>query len=130
MLRPDRELLATVNGHILVINYLRVQANYECAIYVYILLLSDDEEPSPGKQPCPGRDQPTAAGSDESGSVFSRLEKTRILLEDKLGIASLLEAYQLIQVDAFMYMHTIVKSGWFICKCDSVCLLYSDVDNV
>ena len=31
-------------------------------------------------------------------SVFSKLEKTRTMLETTLGLASLLEAYQLIQV--------------------------------
>ena len=35
---------------------------------------------------------------EEEGSVFSKLEKTRTMLETDLGLASLLEAYQLIQV--------------------------------
>ena len=34
----------------------------------------------------------------EGESVFSRLEKNRTMLETTLGLASLLEAYQLIQV--------------------------------
>ena len=34
----------------------------------------------------------------EGESVFSKLEKTRTMLETSLGLASLLEAYTLIQV--------------------------------
>ena len=34
----------------------------------------------------------------EEESVFTKLEKTRTMLETTLGLASLLEAYQLIQV--------------------------------
>ena len=41
----------------------------------------------------------TAARCDGEGeSVFSRLEKTRTVLETSLGLASLLEAYTLVQV--------------------------------
>ena len=36
--------------------------------------------------------------STHSSSVFSRLEKTRVELEKKIGIGPLLQAYQLIQV--------------------------------
>ena len=42
----------------------------------------------------------TVAGEEEE-SVFSKLEKTRTTLETKFGLASLLEAYELIQVNFF-----------------------------
>lgn len=48
-----------------------------------------------------GSSQAATASSRESGkeeSVFSKLEQTRTILETSLGLASLLQAYQLIQV--------------------------------
>ncbi len=42
--------------------------------------------------------------SSEGGSVFSRLEETRTLLERKLGLNTLMEAYQLVQV-RWVYSH-------------------------
>ena len=41
------------------------------------------------------------AEEGEGESVFSKLEKTRTMLETSLGLASLLEAYTLIQVATF-----------------------------
>lgn len=43
----------------------------------------------------------------EGESVFSKLEKTRTMLETSLGLASLLEAYTLIQVTSLPTGHTI-----------------------
>jgi len=47
-----------------------------------------DDEGTPGDE---------ASGS-EGASVFSRLEETRTLLESKLGLDTLVEAYQIVQV--------------------------------
>ncbi len=51
---------------------------------------SDDEGPP--------ADDPNDLHSTEGGSVFSRLEETRTLLEGKFGLDTLVEAYQLVQV--------------------------------
>ena len=55
-------------------------------------------QPSSGDQIA----EAAARNGEEDGegaeSVFSKLEKTRTMLETSLGLASLLEAYTLIQV--------------------------------
>lgn len=51
-----------------------------------LLLLADEE--------CEEESEDLAS----SGSVFCQLEKTRVDLETKVGMESLLQAYQLIQV--------------------------------
>ncbi len=53
-------------------------------------------------------DDPNNPQSTEGGSVFSRLEETRTLLEGKFGLDTLVEAYQLVQV--------------CVCMCVCVCV--------
>ena len=57
-------------------------------------------QPSSGDQIA----EAAACNGEEDGegeSVFSKLEKTRTMLETSLGLASLLEAYTLIQVSLY-----------------------------
>ncbi len=70
------------------------------------LILGSDEECEGGDLARPsssGQTSEAAAAVNreedrEGESVFSKLEKTRTMLETSLGLASLLEAYTLIQV--------------------------------
>lgn len=65
-------------------------------------MCSDEDSPGAVAGPSSSGHNRVAVGSGEEGeSVFSKLEKTRTKLETKLGIASLLEAYELIQVNFF-----------------------------
>ena len=65
------------------------------------MLCFSDEELQPVVAGASSTNQAVAASNcelEEKESVFSKLEKTRTILETSLGLASLLEAYQLIQV--------------------------------
>jgi hypothetical protein len=76
------------------------------------LILGSDEECEGGNAayPSSSNDQTSEAAAaingEEDGegeSVFSKLEKTRTMLETSLGLASLLQAYTLIQVTTCTY---------------------------
>ena len=65
------------------------------------MLCFSDEDLQPVVTGASSTNQAVAASNcelEEKESVFSKLEKTRTILETSLGLASLLEAYQLIQV--------------------------------
>ena len=75
----------------------------------FLVFISDDDEleggaaagPSSSGQLAMGAVAGSGGGNRKEGegeSVFSKLEKTRTILETNLGLASLLEAYTLIQV--------------------------------
>lgn len=73
------------------------------------LFLDSDEEHEGGADARPSSSakgaEAAAVNEEEEGegeSVFSKLEKTRTMLETSLGLASLLEAYTLIQVHSYM----------------------------
>ena len=74
-----------------------------CKVIV-VLLVSDEEGAVAGpnsSDQLPKGAKAAAINGDEEGegeSVFSKLEKTRTILETSLGLSSLLEAYTLIQV--------------------------------
>lgn len=50
----------------------------------------------------PGGDEGEAKVGEQGSSVFNRLETTRTMLEMELGLAPMLQAYQLVQVSSIL----------------------------